>query len=117
MLCQAESLAEARAFVRVVISAWGLDDLCDDGALLVSELVANAVRHTPSRVLRVTVTRVGGNVVRIAVVDKSRVLPVRRCPGGGDVCGRGLLIVEALTTRWGADLLASGKRVWGEVAR
>ncbi|MDT0345938.1 ATP-binding protein [Streptomyces sp. DSM 44938] len=89
--------------------------LADAGALLVSELVTNSVRHSGSRAVRVTVTRTGRNVVRVAVVDASRTMPERRHPRDDAVSGRGLVIVEALTTRWGTDPLPRGKRVWAEL--
>lgn len=36
----ASCVAEARGIVRVALAAWGLDELAEDGALVVSELVA-----------------------------------------------------------------------------
>jgi serine/threonine-protein kinase RsbW len=111
----AESVEMARRLVRMAMDAWGLDDLTDSGALLMSELVTNAVKHARSRAVRVTVTRLGQDRVRIAVVDKSRELPVRQSPAENEVGGRGLIIVEALSDRWGIDPLAWGKRVWCEL--
>ncbi|WP_234365356.1 ATP-binding protein [Streptomyces sp. RTd22] len=75
------------------------------GADRVSELVANAVVHSGSRCLRVTVSRAGPRWVRIAVIDKSRTLSVLRAADADDESGRGLGIVEALSDRWGTDRL------------
>ncbi|UED85407.1 ATP-binding protein [Streptomyces profundus] len=111
----AASTAAARRIVREALAAWLVESLADDGALLVTELVSNAVRHTGSRSLRVTVTRLDPTSVRISVVDKSPDLPIRVSANDDSVRGRGLALIEAITTRWGADPLRWGKRVWGEL--
>ncbi|MBL1112608.1 ATP-binding protein [Streptomyces sp. 110] len=113
--CEAESAIRARRLVRAACTAWGLADLAEAGALIVSELVANAVAHSGSRCLRVTVSRPGPRRVRVAVIDKSRTYPVRRTPSAEDENGRGLAIVEAISARWGTDGLPWGKRVWAEL--
>ncbi|WP_333768379.1 ATP-binding protein [Streptomyces sp. IBSBF 2435] len=115
--CAAQSAGEARRLVLAACGAWGLDELAESGTLLVSELVGNAVRHTRCQLVRVEVARVGRDRVRISVTDRSAALPVRRDPGDGATCGRGLLILDALADRWGTDPLAYGKRVWAELVR
>ncbi|GCD39010.1 ATP-binding protein [Streptomyces chrestomyceticus JCM 4735] len=111
----AEGAATARRLVHVALSAWGLAELADDSALVVSELVCNAVQHARSRCIRVSVTRPGAARVRISVVDKSMELPELREPGSGDEDGRGLALVVGLAAAWGADPLPWGKRVWAEL--
>lgn len=111
----ARSAEDARRLVRAALSSWGLNDLADAGALLVSELVTNAVRHTRSRLIRVTVTRTARNTVRVAVVDMSRTPPVGQQPDVDAMGGRGLAIVAALTARWGTEIKGWGKSVWGEL--
>jgi anti-sigma regulatory factor (Ser/Thr protein kinase) len=114
-----ESAATARSLVRVAFGVWGLDDLADDGALIVSELVGNAVRHARSSAIRVTVTQPTPGLVRIGVVDRSQVFPILRNPDDADededAGGRGLWLVDAMTHRWGTDVLPWGKRVWAEL--
>lgn len=44
--CAAESAETARGLVRTALSACGLEHLVDDGALIVTELVANAAEHS-----------------------------------------------------------------------
>ncbi|MFI0899390.1 ATP-binding protein [Streptomyces sp. NPDC020983] len=111
--CAAESAEDARYLVRTALRAWGLEQLADDGALVVTELVANAARHTRGRLIRVTISRPAHAQVRIDVVDRSKTRPERRHAGELAECGRGLNLVEALTARWGTDPLPFGKRVWG----
>lgn len=50
----------------------------------------------------------------MAVTDKSRTMPEPRTASGADTGGRGLVVVDALCDRWGADRLPWGKRVWAE---
>ncbi|MGR6973191.1 ATP-binding protein [Streptomyces cynarae] len=111
-----ESAEVARKLVRTALSAWALEELADVGTLLVTELVANAVQHTNSRLIRVVISRPSERFVRIGVVDKARVLPEFIKPGDDLLTsGRGLLLVDALAERWGADLYRWGKQVWAEL--
>lgn len=109
------SVGKARCLVRVTLAAWHLDDLADDGMLIVSELASNAVRHARSPSIRVTITRPEPVRVRIGVVDKSRCLPKLREPHEEAETGRGLALVQTLATDWGVDQLPWGKRVWAEL--
>lgn len=113
----AESAKAARGLICAALAAWAIDELAEDAALVVSELVGNAVEHTTCHLIKVTVTRTSPETVRVAVVDKSRTAPTRQTPGDDTVGGRGLLVVDALATRWGTDPLSFGKRVWCELAR
>ncbi|WP_322974176.1 ATP-binding protein [Actinacidiphila epipremni] len=109
----AESAEPARQLVRTALRAWGMEPLEDDGALVVTELVANAARHTRGRLIRVSVTCPVPGQVRIGAVDRSKVRPRRGNSDDLSESGRGLALVELLTVRWGTDLLPFGKRVWG----
>ncbi|GAA0504920.1 hypothetical protein GCM10010390_04660 [Streptomyces mordarskii] len=54
--------------------------------------------------IRLVVTRPSETFVRLGVVDRSRNIPYLRTDSGGDnTRGRGLLLVDALTDRWGTD--------------
>ncbi|MDI6518124.1 ATP-binding protein [Streptomyces coelicoflavus] len=110
-----ESAATARRLVRTSLSVWELDELADDTALIVSELVANAVQHARRESIRITIERPGAALVRVGVVDFSRVPPERREPDADDVNGRGLALVNELAEDWGTELLPWGKRVWAEL--
>ncbi|MDQ0934233.1 ATP-binding protein [Streptomyces turgidiscabies] len=115
--CLEESAEVARKLVRTALAAWQLEELADAGALLVSELVANAVKHTNSRLIRVVVSRPSERFVRIGVVDKSRTMPEIEKSHGDELSlgGRGLVLMDAVTERWGTDLYRWGKQVWGEL--
>ena len=71
-----------------------------DVALVVSELVNNAVAHGEGDI--VVMLQLDGDVLRGEVIDHGRGFEHEvRARGARDISGRGLLIVEALTSRWG----------------
>ncbi len=115
--CVPASACDARRLIRTALFTWALDELADDAALVVSELVTNSVLHAPCRLIRVTVTRLAPETIRIGVVDKSPKFPVPCDPEHTATNGRGLAVIGKLTTRWGTDPLPWGKRVWGELDR
>ncbi|MFJ9030032.1 ATP-binding protein [Streptomyces sp. NPDC102274] len=110
-----ESAATARRLVRTACAAWELEELTEDGALIVSELVANAVQHARRESIRVVIDRPGGACVRIGVVDFSKVLPEPKVPDDDEEGGRGLALVAELADHWGTEPLPWGKRVWAEL--
>lgn len=110
----AGSSARARQAVADAASTWGLSaDAADDAALVVTELVSNAVDHAEGPV-ELTVSRTATGV-RIEVVDGSPTLPEQRPVQVDSARGRGLIIVAALSTSWGAEPRAGGKVVWAEL--
>jgi hypothetical protein len=97
-----------------VLADAGLDGpLVDDAALVVTELVANAVLHAGGPVqLLVTFAGTG---LRLAVSDGSPAPPVERSYGTGASTGRGLALVSHIAQRWGVDRTDAGKTVWAEL--
>jgi anti-sigma regulatory factor (Ser/Thr protein kinase) len=90
---------------------------------IVAELAANAVQHgrVPGRDFRLTLLLDVRGVLRIEVTDVcgERLPLMVVAPASGDEDGgeggRGLLIVDALATRWGVELTAEPpvrKTVW-----
>lgn len=93
-----------------------LDAPCADVQLCVSELVGNVIRHvgegTP---VRVRVSRVAGRT-RVEVADSDpRALPVLLRATADDETGRGLVLLDEVTVRWGVEQGVAGKTVWCEV--
>jgi anti-sigma regulatory factor (Ser/Thr protein kinase) len=110
------SVGAARRFVRdVLMSRQVPDTVVDTVELLTSEVVTNAIIHGQSApLLAVTVDE---SLVRVAVLDRSPALPVRRLAHLDDVSGRGVVIVEEIASAWGVERERNGsKRVWFEVA-
>jgi hypothetical protein len=110
-----ESVAEARAWVRTRLDDWGLGSLGEPGELLTSELVTNALRHA-SGPIELTALLLD-EMVTLAVRDAEAPLPRLRRVGDADEGGRGLQLVAALSSRWGARPTAAGKVVWCELPR
>jgi len=94
----------ARLHARQVLWEWGLSAFSKNAELLVSELVTNAVQASPSaeRILPVRLwLSSDGSRLLIQVRDGNRFPPVRTDADEEDESGRGLLIVDALSTKWG----------------
>jgi len=105
------SAALARDFVCVHLVAHHLLHLVEDVRLVASELATNAVAHAQTP-FAVTLSSANG-AVRLAVQDGSPSAPVRSAPDVMDMSGRGLMIVESLSQRWGTSTDGHGfKSVW-----
>ena len=103
----------ARRFVTAVLAMWGADEVAWEAGLVTSELATNAVRHGQSA-FRLFVSRPAG-AVRIAIEDVAAGWPSRRDATLDDVDGRGVAIVEALSSRWGCDARLGSKVAWAEI--
>jgi anti-sigma regulatory factor (Ser/Thr protein kinase) len=89
------------------------EDVMQTAALLASELVTNAVLHAHSPF---TLTaELGAQRLRVEVEDASTQLPEVLRPTPSSAAGRGMFMVEALSSRWGAEPMPGGKRVWFEL--
>lgn len=108
---------QARALLRSAAEEWDLDDdLHQDGAMVVTELVANAVDHarTPST-LTLSLDARG---LRIAVRDGCRGPAPRPRPVDPTAPrGRGLQMIDALAASWGVAGDVDGKTVWAVLPR
>ena len=109
----AASVADAREFVRGQLIRHGLEFLVDDACLVVSELATNATVHARTP-FTVTVSG-GGRSVRLTVRDGAAESPRQVAANLMDTGGRGLRIVEQLSSGWGvtdADAVGHAKCVW-----
>jgi anti-sigma regulatory factor (Ser/Thr protein kinase) len=105
----------ARAFLKDVLAVWDCDDEDQVAAVLTSEVVTNAIRHTAGKVsLRITLAV---DIIRVEATDGEpgpvRALPLDVTADGG----RGLFLVEMLARDWGAfdHEDGGGKIVWFEL--
>ena len=101
--------------MRETLRAWGQVDVNGDVEIIASELATNAVKHARSP-FRVTISRVAGSSIRIAVRDASFDQPVSAGRDVGRVGGRGVQLVAALSRSWGTAVEADGKTIWAEVS-
>ena len=109
-----ESAASARDIVRGILASIGKGE---DGmpALLVYELVANAVLHGNGPVELDVDTDV--HRLRVEVSDGAPLSPVHadRIANSDQRSGLGLDLVNTLSTRWGVEAESVGKTIWFEL--
>ncbi|MGW0801574.1 ATP-binding protein [Nonomuraea sp. NPDC002799] len=114
------SVSLLRLCVGRILTAAGHRDV-DDVRLVVSELITNAVAHSrsgrPGGFVILEVSAIDDALARVEVTDEGGIkTPQPRQAGDGDCDGRGLLLVEQLSLRWGVDSgPLGGIVVWAEV--
>lgn len=106
----AASVGAARRFVRDALAQWGLARHQDDALQVVTELATNSVLHAFTDFV-VTLDMVGTGL-RIAVADGSDRSPIVRANSSNATTGRGLALVDALSSDWGVESGPGGKTVW-----
>ncbi|GAA1545738.1 hypothetical protein GCM10009678_30490 [Actinomadura kijaniata] len=105
-----------RAWVRAMLTC---SPRRDDAELVIAELVANSLRHTPSGQpggeVTVTVT-VRDGWARVTVADSGPGDWERPdlTPDELEVYGRGLLIVDVVADKVGHDVSQDGQVMWAE---
>ncbi|EPD57831.1 ATP-binding protein [Streptomyces sp. HGB0020] len=113
------SPAQARRLTRARLNVWSVcEDICDTAALVISELVTNALVHTASSHI-VCELHDGDELVRITVRDQG-CAPGEPHPSPArpeEEHGRGLLLIDALCEAWGAHENGPGLLVWAELPR
>ena len=114
----------ARAHAKRVLREWRMDALADTVELIVSEMTTNAVRASAVIApqageggsvppVRLWLTRDWDDVL-IEVWDGNHRRPAGQAPEPDAESGRGLLLIEALSARWGCRPQdgQAGKIVW-----
>jgi anti-sigma regulatory factor (Ser/Thr protein kinase) len=115
----------ARRIVLHMLRQWQLESMADAAALLVSELVTNAVEASaggagrdPGKLPMVGLgIRLTADSLVLEVADGNPLCPVRQELDIEGDHGRGLLLVDALADAWGHRAADGGKIVWCEMAR
>lgn len=118
-----KSVADARAFVALLLHNADLDSLVEDGELIVSELITNAITalsearaklldlglppHLLGRRVHLHCCVITGMVL-LGVEGQTLSLPTPREAIDDEESGRGLMIVEALAKDWGYTKLTGG---------
>jgi anti-sigma regulatory factor (Ser/Thr protein kinase) len=110
----------ARLHAVHVLHEWGLRGLAEDAALIVSELMTNAVDASAVLPDRPPVTLrllVGERSLLIEVWDQSPLDLEPREADADSECGRGLTVVAALSDRCGWERTGHRRKVvWAELA-
>ncbi|MFJ6701170.1 MULTISPECIES: ATP-binding protein [unclassified Streptomyces] len=121
----ADSTAVLRGDLRACLARWQMEDLADDATVVASELLSTALRHgrPPVHVecaLRRRFRR--RPMLRVKVIDHgpsfdSKVQRARwRHPSFTlEESGRGLYLVDALSSRWGERPTPEGHVVWADL--
>jgi anti-sigma regulatory factor (Ser/Thr protein kinase) len=118
--CEARQVRAVREFVGETLAGHPCAEV---PVLLASELAANSVLHSSSRLggtMTVTVSGVPDGTVRVEVADAGgpSVPVLRGGPDGRDESGRGLHLVGDLSARWGYRIEPDGGLVtWFEIPR
>lgn len=107
------SAGSARRFVRDVLVDWGRVELTELAELLANELVTNSVLHADSEVE--LALNLEGNKLRVEVHDENPQTPARKDYSLSAATGRGLVLVEELSSDWGSEPANDGKVVWFEL--
>jgi anti-sigma regulatory factor (Ser/Thr protein kinase) len=112
----------AREFTGRTLRGWGLPTLAEDAAVIVSELVTNALLHgcglstATTGHVELILWRQDGQMV-CAVTDPGPEPPVLVSPDPLAEAGRGLQVVEALSAAWGWTRLGGRRKaVWAALA-
>ena len=109
----------ARLHARHLLREWALGDLADSVELIVSELITNALQASHAEMwadpIQLWLLSDAAQVL-ILVWDASPQPPIRMNTTEDAEKGRGLLLVEAVSTRWGWYFPpdADGKVVWAQ---
>ena len=109
------SVRLSRHATHAALTAWQLAHVDEAAALLVSELVTNAVRHAEGIDVVTVNLHAGRTWLRIEVQDADRHWPQPRIPGRYDESGFGFILVDALASNWGVRETEAGKAVWAEL--
>ncbi|MFD3945178.1 ATP-binding protein [Streptomyces sp. NPDC058579] len=123
----------ARLHTTDILSRWQVPaKVIETVELIVSELTTNAVQH-PEKGEQVSpysslstlrtfelVLQIGNGAVRVSVCDNDEQAPVLKQPGVDSTSGRGILLVAAMSSKWGhypvRNRDKTGKVVWAEVS-
>ncbi|MFE2509252.1 ATP-binding protein [Streptomyces naganishii] len=106
----AAEVGRVRAVVGTALTAWGCPPgTVDDGRLLVSELVGNAVKYAPCTPITLDLMQIGDRLL-IEVTDGSGAQPVVHRADPHQEQGRGMFLVQAIASAWGARRDRRGRK-------
>ena len=113
---ETRSASVARSWLRGFLDDAGLPDPVQaDAALVISELVTNALRHGLGEIVaRATIGDDGH--VDVSVTDSGSELPELQAVDPERIGGVGLHVVAQVSDEWGVAQFPGGKTVWARIA-
>jgi hypothetical protein len=115
------SLPNAPSYGRLLIQCslrgWGIAHMIDEAQLVISELLTNAVKASAElTTIQIRLAVIEGTSLVIEVRDCNPEPPVLKDGSSDNEGGRGLMIVDALSERWGYyHPTHRRKAVWAEL--
>lgn len=110
-----------RLHVRGLVWEWGLGRLAEEAELVVSELLTNAVEASATDYGPIVPVWLrlytNGEALLIEVGDFCRGVPMLSSPASLEDHGRGLLLVDNLSERWGYYFPRYGRKVVWAILR
>lgn len=108
---------QAHRVLQWALEDWAVEgEAADNARVVLSEIVTNALAHSLD-VFRLSL-RLRGDQILVEVWDCADGVPVVGLPGGLEIGGRGMFLVDALSKEWGVRPDArGGKTIWAKVPR
>ena len=118
--CVFSEVARSRSWLTERLGGWArlpeeFTELTADALVVVSELVTNAIA-AGSETVELTLELAADRLL-VQVHDEAPGLPVMGVPAPDALGGRGLSIVDALSSEWGVQPADPGKTTWAALAR
>lgn len=111
---ETSSVPTARRWAESLLIGWGEPAAGWTAACIISELATNACIHARTG-FTVTVAETAADVL-LQVSDGSPAAPQPRSYGDRATTGRGLHLVEAMSSSWGVELRPDGKTIWARLS-
>ncbi|WP_330457464.1 ATP-binding protein [Streptomyces sp. NBC_00820] len=116
LVAHAENLGAIRQSIRSRLEDWGLKVIADEVVVCANELLTNVHDHAGSHECEMTLSR-RRNRVRVVVSDGSSQMPALKLATSSEESGRGLTLIDRLSSAWGARRTdPGGKEVWFELS-
>jgi serine/threonine-protein kinase RsbW len=115
VLNRPQSVSWARSWVRVALTAWGLDDYIFTASLIMSELVTNSHQHADSPRIGIVCEIDDDGMLILGVIDDDTRPPVMLDASVDDERGRGIALIDIMADEWGSQPSGSGKLVYARL--
>lgn len=109
--CDTTAPRAARAFLAAACCGGHEAEVVEQAQLLVSELVTNAVRYGAPPI-ELQIRCLGEDHLQVRVRDSDPGVPLPREADEEAEGGRGLMLVDLVSSSWGHEVGDDGKTVW-----